>query len=246
MKLENFEPTEHLNYHVLDELVDFAHEYGIETYDGEKFKDIYEDIQANAPVRSFEEIVELACELIDVIRSHYGEHLLRLFARRPLIHMKGYIGFNDVDLYHKTHAGMGHFVKAFMVENDIERGFDTFYLEHFFREVHDFVYGYVDPYNDNLWHLLNMVRDHMYEETYVKVLEEDIRTELRISGDKWFIKQDLTDKRTLYEIYKIMKEIRESPHHCFQRLDGKGNHLWYDGTQTLGDFEELWDYDEGL
>ena len=246
MKLENFEPTEHLSYYELDKLVDFAREYGVETHDGEKFLEVYEDLQANAPIRSFEEIVDLACELIDVIRNHYGDHLLRLFVRRPLIHTKGYVGFNEVNLYHKTHAGMGHFTKAFMVENDVVRGFDTFYLQHFFKEVYDFMYGYVDPYNDNLWHLLNMVRDHMYEETYVKVLEEDIRTELRISGDKWFVKQDLTNRKTLYEIYKIMKETRESPFKMFTELDGKGNHLYQDGTVALEDFEALWDYDEGL
>ena len=211
---------------------DYILENDFELIEGETYGEAYQRIvNSNPRLHNHEELQALANQLLDDLMNEFGFKATRVFAYYPLISTKEYHGFEEVYLYQKIHEAMRHKAQSFCLLNKVNEKFDKQMLQHEFEEAYRTTYGYI-PFSDmegktnDLISYMRLVRQHGFDETYCKVLEEDIKHTLILLGDKYFNTLDLTDKKNiglLYECCGIFYGFTEYRRGLFQEYDGFGN-----------------------
>lgn len=220
---------------VKDDIVKVAEELGFDMkeLDGKSYGDIHSEILKLIPnLHTREELKELAQKLTDKILNEYGFDSYRIYVSYPLIRTKGYRGFQEVHLYKHIHKAMACSSKAFCAMNKINHDIDLAILEHEFKNLYEDKYGFLSMFVgdcEDLILLMKMVERHNFDPEYIKVIEFDIEEALIQAGDKFFHKQDLSDRDTITQLYKIVGEkygFDEFRFGLFRDYDGYGNVVW--------------------
>lgn len=217
---------------VKDDIVKVAKQLGfdLEEIDGKSYRDIHSEILKLKPeLHTRKELTEFAHQLTDKLMSEYGFDAYRIYVSYPLIRTKGYCGFEEVHLYKQIHEAMGCSSKAFCKLHKINHFLDLAILEHEFKNIYENKYGFLSMFADdcqNLIMLMQMVHRHGFDPEYIEVIEVDIEDALVRAGDKFFHKQDLTNRDIITQLYKIVGErygFDEYRFGLFQDYDGYGN-----------------------
>jgi len=196
---------------VKDDIVNVAKELGFDMkdLDGKSYGDIHSELLKFIPIHTIEELKKLAQQLTDKIMNEYGFDAYRIYASYPMIRTKGYCGFHEVYLYEHIHKAMTCSSKAFCEINKINHKIDLAILEHEFSKIYKNKYGFLSMFTgecEDLIHLMKMVKRRNFDPEYIKVIELDIEEALIQAGDNFFYKQDLTDRDTITQLYKIVGE----------------------------------------
>ena len=132
-------------------------------------------------------------------------------------------------LYKHIHEAMTCSSKTFCKMNKINHKIDLAILEDEFSKIYENKYGFLSMFIgdcEDLIHLMKMVERRDFDSEYIKVIELDIEEALIKAGDKFFHKQDLTDRDTITQLYKIVGEhygLDGYRFDIFHDYDGYGN-----------------------
>lgn len=208
-------------------IYNYAKDNDIKMEDGETYRIIFQRIvESNPCIISLETSDAMGEHLLQYLEKHWDYFQLRVFFRYPIIEMKAYYGFDEEELYHNYIMAMGHDVHVFCTLHKIERNaLNEMNLQDSFRKAYKEQYGSFKP-NLRTIELIKLLRDHGFNEEYLKFLEEDIKISIERDGDKYFIKQDLTDKQNIRDLYRVIGEIVGFPEYrrsVFRDYDGYGN-----------------------
>ncbi len=213
-------------------ICDYAKQHNIPMKDGEKYGSIHDRIlESNNKLHSREELKKYANLLLDKLLSEFDFKATRVFAYYPLIATKEYIGFQEVYLYQNIHEAMGCTAQAFCKLHKINEKLDKTILQYEFGKAYDERFGFFKLSHMNeavtdLIHFMHLVHDHFYDEEYIRVLEDDIKSTLRRVGDNYFRHMDLTIRENielLYECCGISYGFHGYRFDIFQDYDGYGN-----------------------
>ena len=217
---------------VRDDIVNVAEELGLDmkAMDGITYGEIHSELLKAIPnLHTREELKELAQQLTDKIVEEYGFDAYRVYASHPLIRTKGYVGFQEVYLYEHIHEAMACSSRAFCKMHKINHKIDLSILEHEFKEIYEEKYGFLSMFVgecEELILLMKMVGRHDFDPHYIEVIELDIKEALIEAGDKFFYKQNLTNRETIKQLYKIVGEkygLDGYRFDVFHDYDGDGN-----------------------
>ena len=217
---------------VNDAIYNYAKEHHIPMKDGETYGSIHDRILENSnELHSREELKKYAGDLLDKLLAEYDFKAVRVFAYYPLISTPGYVGFQEVYLYQNIHDAMGCTAQAFCKLHKINEKLDKTILQYEFGKVYDERFGFFKLSRMNeavtdLIHFMHLVHDHFYDEEYIRVLEDDIKSTLRRVGDNYFRHMDLTIRdniELLYECCGISYGFHGYRFDIFQDYDGYGN-----------------------
>lgn len=212
-------------------IYEYAKNNNIEIKDGEKYGEIYKRIlKSNPKLHSRKQLKELSKHLLDLLTDKYGFKATRVFAYYPPISIKNYIGFDEIYLYQNIYDDMTETAHKFMETNDIIEDLDKKLFQYEFEKVYSNEIGYfpllVNKYANNLIHFMELIYWHLFDEEYVKFLEDDIKRDLKSIGDKYFINLDLTIEeniRLLYDVCGISYGFYGFREDVFTHYDGNGN-----------------------
>ena len=197
---------------VKDDIVNVAEELGFdfEEMNGNSYGDIHSELIKLIPnLHTIDELKEFAQQLTEKILQEYGFDAYRVYVNYPLIRTKGYHGFQEVYLYQHIHEAMACSSKAFCKMHKINHKIDLAILEHEFSKIYENKYGFLSMFVgecEDLIHLMKMVHRRDFDPEYIKVIEFDIEEALIQAGDNFFHKQDLTNRETITQLYKIVGE----------------------------------------
>ena len=232
-----------------DAIYNYAKEHHIPMKDGETYGAIHERIlESNPKLHTRDELKTFAAELLDKLLDEFGFKATRVFAYYPLISTEEYIGFQEVYLYRNIHDAMGFTTQAFCRLNKILEPLDKKVFQYEFKQVYNERFGFfslsaLDHGAIELIHFMRLLRQHHFDEKYLTLLEEDIKTCLIQIGDKHFHKLDLTNKDNillLYEVCGIFYGFHEYRFDIFQDYDGYGNVVsCYNKDHVINDHEYL-------
>ena len=217
---------------VKDDIVKVAEELGFdfEEISGKSYKEIHSKILECVPgLHTIKELKNFAQQLTSKILDEYGFNAYRIYVHYPLIRTKGYNGFDEVYLYKHIHEAMACSSKAFCKMHKITHDVDLAILEHEFSKIYENRYGVLSLFmgdGDDLIHLMKMVERRDFDPKYIKVIELDIEDALIQAGDKFFYKQDLTDREVITQLYQIVGErygLNGYRFDIFHDYDGYGN-----------------------
>lgn len=217
---------------VKDDIVNVAEELGfnMEDMSGKTYSEIHSMLLENiSELHSIDELKEFAQQLTDKIICEYGFDAYRVYAGYPLIRTKGYHGFDEVHLYKKLHEAMSCSSKAFCKINKINHKIDLAILEHEFSKIYGDKYGFLSKFvgdYEDLIHIMKMVERRDFDPDYIKVIELDIEDALIKAGDKFFHKQDLSNREIITQLYNIVGEVYGLYGYrfdIFHDYDGYGN-----------------------
>lgn len=214
---------------VKDDIIETAKELGLDI-NGETVANTHSKILELVPnLHTREELKKLAEKLTDKIIDEYGFDAYRIYASYPLIRTKGYCGFDEVYLYEEIHKAMACSSKAFCKINKLNHCIDLAILENEFKNIYETKYGFLSMFIgqcEDLILLMKMVERHNFDPEYIKVIEFDIEDALIEAGDRFFYKQDLSNKDTITQLYKIVGErygLNGFRSDIFHDYDGYGN-----------------------
>lgn len=217
---------------VKDDIVNVAKELGFDMkeLDGKSYEEVHSKILELKPeLHTREELKELANKLTYKLLKEYDFDAYRIYVSYPMIRTKGYCGFDEVHLYKHIHEAMNCYTKAFLKMHQIHHYLDLAILEHEFSKIYGDKYGFLSMFTDDcsdLIHLMKMVERRDFDPKYIEVIELDIEDALIKAGDKFFHKQDLTDRDTITQLYKIVGEhygLDGYRFDIFHDYDGYGN-----------------------
>lgn len=212
-------------------IYNYAKKHNVPMNDGETYRVIHERIlEQNKNLHSVDELKKYGEELLDKLLNEFGFKATRVFAYYPLISTQSYSGFDEVYLYENIHEAMGCVCQAFCKLHRINESLDKEILQHEFGNAYRDRFGFFKlmygESSNELIHFMKLLRKHSFDEKYITLLEEDIKTSLIRVGDKYFHTLDLTDRDNillLYEVCGISYGFPEYRFGIFQDYDGYGN-----------------------
>ena len=201
-------------------------ECGIKIKDGETVGEVYDKIAEQKNVLPRDELKSLGYELLGSLEQQCDFHSLRVFKKYPLIRFKQWHGFEEEQLYHKINTAIGKMVDIFCIMKEVERNkMNDMLLEHYFQEAYAKKYGRFTPTCETIT-LIKLIKDHGYDAEYARFLEDDLKNAIYRDGDLYFQNLDLTDRRTLKMLYRVVGEsagFQEFRRSVFYDYDGYGN-----------------------
>ena len=216
--------TQFVNY-----VSNYIHKH--ELYDkikkGSTYQEVYDEVilSHNDVLRSRDEYSEIAQKIMNVIEEQHGRHLLRVYCYYPYIKTTGYHGFDYHDLYEELIKQVhNQTIKPILMFENIVEDDDKFMIEDTLKAEFDKKYGFIRP-SLELDNMLHLMRRNLNNKEYMKFLEVDCKRLLQRQQDKYFIKQDLTDKEVFLELYKVVGEqmgFTEYRFSVFYTYDGYG------------------------
>ena len=90
-------------------------------------------------------------------------------------------------------------------------------------------FGVINDDTNSLWAILKVIKDSCYDNDIIKALFKQLKTTLKICGDRYYITKDLTNQTTLEELYLHLGEETLldveciNLNQCFYTDDGYGN-----------------------
>lgn len=216
---------------IQDAIYHYAKNNNIKMKDGEKYSEIHKRIlKSNPKLHSRRELKELSKSLLILLTNKYGFRATRVFAYYPAISTKNYVGFDEIHLYQNIYDDMTKTAQKFMKISNITEDLDKKLLQYEFKKIYHNEIGYFpllpNKHVDNLIHFMELIYTHSYDKKYIKFLENDIKIDLELIGDKYFTNLDLTvDKniRLLYDVCGISYGFYGFREDVYLRYDGNGN-----------------------
>ena len=228
------------------ELIETGKKFGIETFNGQKCSDIYEQISERCDdIFSDDELRKLAKTNMAKIVEEFGFRGLRvwyhsakknLFLKSCMRDEDGWGGDDRIERkYYNLIPTIWEFHNSMMFETDyflnIMKYFDV--LEDVFFEEYGVLWERIwitDPY-PRIFHLMKTIHNSGCDENVVKALQFDLKFELECDGDKYYSSLDLTNSDNLEELYlHLCEECNDEDgfkgFEMFYSNDGWGNSVF--------------------
>lgn len=212
--------------------------------DGKKISECIDIIINECPqLHSTQDLKELAKTNLKSIETEYGYKAVRLFMYDTVKQclLQSYTGKDKLQIkYEKLIKHIREFHESKL--GDLRLTLDIYNYYKLLEDVIDEEYGVITYYNNRLYSLVKTLDITNYNEDVVNVLNDTLKSELKFSGDKYYIKQDLKNPEILKMLYEHIAEEHfdetvVQDYNIFIDYDGYGNEYY------LTDYEESW-YDE--
>lgn len=160
--------------------------------------------------------------------------LLQSYTGKDRLQEKYELLLEDLKKYHYNllkEEGMGGQLDYFIYFRELEKAFKD-------------LYGELTYFNNRLYSLVKTLNITDYKEDVVNALHHKLYTELRMSGDKYYVKQDLNDKEVLKMLFEHVAEEHfdteiVKDYNMFTGYDGYGNEYY------IHQYSSFWSDDEG-
>lgn len=215
--------------------------------DGKTIKEGIEIVQKECPkLHSTDEIKEYNRRNLKLIKEKFGfkalrifyhsfikDDLLKSFTGEDMLEMKYDKLIRDIKEYHNT------LIEWIELQLDYYIYCDE--LESIYKEE----YGIINDYDKRLYGIMKTLYISNYDKKIVNSLIPLLKEYLEFSGDKYYLKQDLTDSEVLDMLYEhISEEAWDKSQYSaldniFVSYDGYGNEYYN------MDYQESWSDDKG-
>lgn len=212
--------------------------------DGKKIGECVDIIIDKCPqLHSKQFLKELAKSNLKKIETEYGFKAVRLFMYDTVKQclLQSYTGKDKLQMkYEKLLKHIREYHESNL--KDLRLTLDVYNYYKILEDVLDEEYGLIQYYNNRLYSLVKTLSISNYDANVVNVLYDTLKNELKFSGDKYYIKQDLRNPDVLKMLYEHIAEEHFDESvvqdiNIFTEYDGYGNEYY------LHDYQEVW-YDE--
>lgn len=212
--------------------------------DGKKISECIDIIINECPqLHSMQELKELARANLKTIEKEYGYKAVRLFMYDTVKQcmLQSFTGKNKLQIkYEKLIKHIREFHESKL--KCLRLTLDIYNYYKLLEDVLDEEYGVMTYYNNRLYSIVKTLDITNYKEDVVNVLNDTLYSELKFSGDKYYIKQDLKNPEILKMLYEHIAEEHFDEtvvmdYNILTEYDGYGNEYY------MSDYEHFW-YDE--
>lgn len=229
-------------YSALDldkQIILYSDYFGLDL-NGKKIGECIDIIRENCPkLHSDDELKELAKDNLKSIEREYGFKAVRLFMydtmKQSLLQL--YTGKNKLQI--KYEKLLKDIRKYHENKLDLKLTLDIYNYYRILEDVFDEEYGVMNYYNNRLYSIVKTLDIAYYNKDVVNVLYDILYSELKMSGDKYYIKQDLKCPEVLKMLYEHIAEEHFDEnvvmdYNILTEYDGYGNEYY------ISDYQESW------
>ena len=217
--------------HLENAIMDLEKHFHV-NYSGKTNRECILELRKLCPkLHSEEELKQYAMELIHSIYKKYGFVGLRTWYRTQMKY--AFFGHEMLNQkYDNLIKDIQEDINSFREEHNIILKLDVYLLSIEVQETYKKEYGVLreDNLND-AYSILRTIHLMYYDEDIIELLFDVLEVSLMQTGDKYYLNQDLKNKKVLKELYVYiseelgMSEVYQG-HNMFHRYDGYGNVEW--------------------